>query len=246
MEFGEHWIRLPLSRPDIVKLDTLSMTIEPVLPFTLNSPPFSMMCRFELMLSRSCQKLSGDTQHVSPWHRDGTVVASQQTVSCRIRSVAVASTTTLVVTISATMKSTKVQTLGAIIVVCDTIPNAPLFRLESTKVQTLGAISESIYEQDREQDTAPHWPKRCYLSAEPISRGLVASAGKLDWTSASPPVRWAASGKGLHGPLGKVYLLWNKLTLGFVCLFLPKLVYTLSICSTKDIPCLAGHVDLCH
>ena len=79
-----------------------------------------------------------------------------------------------------------------------------------TKVQTLGAISESIYEQDREQDTAPHWPKRCYLSAEPISRGLVASAGKLDWTSASPPVRWAASGKGLHGPLGKVYLLWNK------------------------------------
>ena len=33
--------------------------------------------------------------------------------------------------------------------------------------------------------------------------------------------------------------------LGFVCLFLPKL-YTLSICSTKDIPYLAGHVDLCH
>ena len=33
--------------------------------------------------------------------------------------------------------------------------------------------------------------------------------------------------------------------LGFVCLFLPKL-YTLFICSTKDIPYLAGHVDLCH
>ena len=50
MELGEHSIRLPFSPPDIVKLDTFSMITEPSLPLTLNSAPFSMMSRFELII----------------------------------------------------------------------------------------------------------------------------------------------------------------------------------------------------
>ena len=61
-------------------------------------------------------------------------------------------------------------------------------KLDSTKVQTLGAISESINET-RHCTTASYtirWdtgPRGVYLSTEPVSRRLAASAGKPDCTS---------------------------------------------------------------
>ena len=64
-------------------------------------------------------------------------------------------------------------------------------QLDSTKVQTLRAISESINET-RHCTAASYtirWdtgPRGVYLSTEPVSRRLAASAGKLDCTSAFP------------------------------------------------------------
>ena len=69
---------------------------------------------------------------------------------------------------------------------------------DSTKSQTLGAISKSIMRQDTSKDTAPQLaisllfdgPRAHtvykYLSTEPVSRRLAASASKPDCTSASP------------------------------------------------------------
>ena len=42
-----------------------------------------------------------------------------------------------------------------------------------------------------------------YLSTEPVSRRLAASAGKLDWHIRFPPLRWAASGKGKEASGGR-------------------------------------------
>ena len=66
-------------------------------------------------------------------------------------------------------------------------------------MQTLGAISESI--KTRHCTAASYtirWdtgPRGVYLSTEPVSRRLAASASKPDCTSAFPPLRWAASGQ---------------------------------------------------
>ena len=74
------------------------------------------------------------------------------------------------------------------------------FYIDSTKVQPLGAISESINET-RHCTAASYtirWdtgPRGVYLSTEPVSRRLAASASKPDCTSAFPPLRWAASGQ---------------------------------------------------
>ena len=42
-----------------------------------------------------------------------------------------------------------------------------------------------------------------YLSTEPVSRRLAASAGKPDWHIRFPPLRWAASGKGKEASGGR-------------------------------------------
>ena len=60
-------------------------------------------------------------------------------------------------------------------------------KLDSTKVQTLGAISESInINETRHCTAADTGPRSVYLSTEPVSRRLAASAGKPDCTSAFP------------------------------------------------------------
>ena len=71
------------------------------------------------------------------------------------------------------------------------VQRAPLMKkLDSIKVQTLGAISESI-NQTRHCTAASYttirWdtdPRGVYLSTEPVSRRLAASASKPDCTSA--------------------------------------------------------------
>ena len=66
-------------------------------------------------------------------------------------------------------------------------------------MQTLGAIRESINET-RHYTAASYtirWdtgPRGVYLSTEPVSRRLAASAGTPDCTFS--PLRWEASGKG--------------------------------------------------
>ena len=51
MDSEEQLIILPSSSADdIVKLDTFSMTVKPLLPFTLNFTPLKMMHRFELIM----------------------------------------------------------------------------------------------------------------------------------------------------------------------------------------------------
>ena len=66
---GKHSIRLPPSPPDIVKLDTFLMSINPLFSSTLISP-FNMIILFELMISCNCQKLSGEIWHISLSHTD--------------------------------------------------------------------------------------------------------------------------------------------------------------------------------
>ena len=59
--------------------------------------------------------------------------------------------------------------------------------LDSTKVQTLGAISESINETRHCTAASYDTGQRgVYLSTEPVSRRLAASAGKPDCRSAFP------------------------------------------------------------
>ena len=96
-------------------------------------------------------------------------------------------------------------------------------KLDSTKVQTLGAISESNNET-RHCTAASYtirWdtgPRGVYLSTEPVSRRLAASAGKPDCTSDFPRCagqpwqmqsergerrqRYAGSGSGENGGRG--------------------------------------------
>ena len=77
-----------------------------------------------------------------------------------------------------------------------------LKKLDSTKVQTLGEISESILNEIRHCTAASYtirWdtgPRGVYLSTEPVSCRLAASAGKPGLHIRFSPLRWAASGKG--------------------------------------------------
>ena len=98
------------------------------------------------------------------------------------------------------------------------IPTAPvqqaLKKLDSTKVQTLGAISESIMRQDTHCTAASYiirWdtgPRSVYMSTEPVSRRLAASAGKLDCTSAFPRCagQLVAKGKVKEASSGQRYI----------------------------------------
>ena len=49
-----------------------------------------------------------------------------------------------------------------------------------------------------------------YLSTMLVSRRLAASAGKPDWHIGFPPLRWAASGKGIEASGGRDIIIRRK------------------------------------